>query len=399
MRTISTFLLLLATAYASAQTEKTPEGVDLLKAPASPSAQLLNIAPNAIERPTDLSSFWISVNNVTSNFTKFPTDYSFDISPVSLFHSTGVTLKDLNTKNLSSVLWQTLIVSTGIRSVEDTLTGQSFYKAAIGLKISFIRPKWSGATESKYQAISVLQEEVTEKIKIDVNEILKDSLYQRKLTEREAVKNKKSAEYKRIDKELDDLFLILLANKRVERMADRSESYTRLKELARDFKIERVGFYLDMAGGFSGSFPTNKLGYSLADRSGVWLTGGYDGGNNHLSVLGLARYLYQPETIYADPAHTIPTKRISTLDMGTRLLYSGTDDKFNFSLESIYRSVLNKNIIGPSWRLIFSAEYDTGFNTKLTLNLGRDFDGSLIKGGNLIAGLTFIAGFGNKRNL
>ena len=60
------------------ETEPTEEGVDLLKAPSSPAAQLLNFAHNSIERPTDLSSFWLSINNATSNFTQLPTSYAVD---------------------------------------------------------------------------------------------------------------------------------------------------------------------------------------------------------------------------------------------------------------------------------------------------------------------------------
>src|SRR5262245_41263667 len=82
---------------AIAQEEAAPkeQGVDLLKAPASPAAQLLNIAPAAIERPTDLSSFWLSISNTTSNLNKLPTYYAFDISPAALF-GRPISLKDLS---------------------------------------------------------------------------------------------------------------------------------------------------------------------------------------------------------------------------------------------------------------------------------------------------------------
>ncbi|MBS1734692.1 MAG: hypothetical protein JST02_15475, partial [Bacteroidetes bacterium] len=106
-----------------------------------------------------------------------------------------------------------------------------------------------------------------------------------------------------------------------------------------------------------------------------------------------------PETIFADPSGTIPSKNISTLDMGARLLFATRDDKFNLSFESLYRSVLTKSVIDPSWKLNFSAEYDLGFNRKLSISFGRDFDGVITKGGNLIAAINLIAGFGNKRDI
>ncbi|MEK7200135.1 MAG: hypothetical protein AAB212_09495, partial [Bacteroidota bacterium] len=89
----------------------------------------------------------------------------------------------------------------------------------------------------------------------------------------------------------------------------------------------------------------------------------------------------------------------STFDAGTRLLYVSGDSKLNISFESIYRSVLNKSIVNPSWRVLFSAAYSVGVNQQLTFSFGRDFDGTLEKSGNLIAGLNFIVGLGGDKTV
>jgi hypothetical protein len=47
--------------------------------------------------------------------------------------------------------------------------------------------------------------------------------------------------------------------------------------------------------------------------------------------------------------------------------------------------------------MLFNADYALFKNQKLTFSFGRDFDGTISKDGNLIAALTLIAGFGNKR--
>ncbi len=47
--------------------------------------------------------------------------------------------------------------------------------------------------------------------------------------------------------------------------------------------------------------------------------------------------------------------------------------------------------------LVFNADYAIWKNQKLTFSFGKNFDGAISKGGNLIAALTFLAGFGNKR--
>jgi hypothetical protein len=388
------FLTIICWQFIQAQ-ESNEEGVDLLKAPTSPAAQLLNFAPNGIERPTDLSSFWISLNNATSNLTKLPTSYAVDFLPASLFQSRFITLKDLQSKNTGEIFWQTLDVSLGYKSEEDTISARAFSRTAMGVKFSLVRPKWSDDTYKKYDQLSALQSLLSEQVNAYSKEIDKDPIYIKKLEERKKAREEHgidSEQYKKIDAELEQLRATLLEN-------FKSDRRTELKNAAREFTIERKGPFLDFAGGFAARFPTNDLGYSFADNAGAWLTGGYEGGNQHLSIYGVARYLYQPERIYADPSNTISRNNISTLDFGARLLYTTKDDKFNLSFESIYRSVLNKSIIDPSWRLVFSAEYDLGFNQKLTFNFGRDFDGVITKDGNLIATLNFIVGFGNKRGI
>jgi hypothetical protein len=402
MKKITSFCVALTLcAWGFAQQKNEGEDLDLLKAPSSPAAQLLNFAPSSIERPTDLSSFWLSLSNATSNFNKLPTSYAVDFVPASLFGSGSITLKDLQERrNLGKIMWQTLDVSLGFKSEEDSLTQTSFYRTGIGVKFSLVRPAWSEATNRSYKTIAQLQRKITEAVEVADEDIEADTSYKAQLAARTKARRDhgmSSPEYKTADSMLNTLRQTLLDKFRTEKVIANNNTYTELKKQAREFTIERVGFFLDFAGGFAVRFPTNQLGYSFADNAGAWLTGGYEGGNKALSFYGIARYLYQPEKIYADTTNTISNKKISTFDMGARLLYATDNDKFNFGGEAIYRSVLNKSIVDPSWRVVFSAEYDLGFNRKLTFNFGRDFNGVVTRGGNLIAALNLIAGFGNKK--
>ena len=402
MKRSLTFFLFLIFCECTFCQETAEEEVDLLKAPTSPAAQLLNFAPNSIERPTDLSSFWLSINNATSNLTQLPASYAVDFLPASLFRSRNITLVDLKSRNTGQIFWQTLNFSFGYKSEEDSVTDKNFTKAAIGLKFSIIRAQWSEETESNYQRLANLQSRITKKVEVGQEEIEEDPLYKQRLAERRAAREQhgeESEQYKNADRAVQLIQDSLLENLRSEKIIKNNADYAALKKIAREFTIERVGPFLDFAGGFAVRFPKNDLAYSFSEKAGAWLTGGYEGGNNKLSIYGVARYLYQPERIFADATNSISGKNISTLDMGTRVLYATKDDKFNLSFESVYRSVLNKSIIDPSWRLVFSAEYDIGFNQKLTLNFGRDYNGVISKDGNLIAALNFIIGFGNKKGI
>lgn len=401
MKVYSSIFFLFFCSYVFSQ-ENEGEEMDLLKAPTSPAAQLLNFAPNSIERPTDLSSFWLSVNNATSNFTQLPTSYAVDFLPASLFRSRYVTLVDLQSRNTGQIFWQTLNFSFGYKTEEDSVTGKNFTRSAIGVKFSIVRADWSPETQKKYNRLAALQSMITKQVEVGEEEIENDSVYNKMIRERRRIGEEfgdESPQYLKIDSAIEKLKSTLLEKYRVDKIVKNNAVYAELKKTAREFTIERVGPFLDFAGGFAVRFPQNDLAYSFSEKAGAWLTGGYEGGNNKLSIYGVTRYLYQPEKIFADTTNTISGKNISTLDMGVRILYATKEDKFNLSFESIYRSVLNKSIIDPSWRLVFSAEYDIGFNQKLTFNFGRDYNGVVSKDGNLIAALNFLVGFGNKKGI
>lgn len=378
------------------------QGLDLLKSPSSPAGQLLGFAPNAIERPTDLPAFWLSIANASNDLTKLPSGYAVDFSPAALFGTGRPLLKNLQSRKTGDVMWQTLSVSLGFRSQEDSLTNTSFYRAGVGVKFSIVRPNWTSATHDKYKRMKALQKELTKAVLTVQERVEADTVYKRVFNDYLAARDTRPRDMDRVDlldsivgAVNDSLFNIFSAQDIINNKSN--NTYEALRSSAREFTIERQGFFLDFAGGFAARFPTNEFGYSIADNAGAWLTGGYEGGNQKLSIYGIGRYLYQPETIFADSTGQIPTKRISTFDAGLRALYASKDDRFNFSFESIYRSVLNKSIVDPSWRLVFSAEYDLGFNQKISFNFGRDFNGVITKGGNLIAAINLIAGFGAKK--
>lgn len=393
------FSLLLSNQHISAQTGNTDVKLDLLKQPSSPAAHLLNFAPNSIEKPTDLTAVWFSFNNATGKLTQLPNSYALDLSPAVLSKSKLLSLKSLQATALKDILWQTFVISTGIKQFDDTVTQKSYYKTALGFKVTLARPAWSEATLTKFNELSVIQESITNSNITIRKEVTKDSIIKnldRKRRDALAQYGQQSAEYAVAQQQYISQFSIAFAKLSAEKNAELKAA---IRKKAEGFVIERVGWYAELAGGFSAAFPTNSFTYSIADRSGAWLTGGYDGGFNKISFLGIARYLYQPETLFADSTGKLPTNKISTFDAGTRLLYVSGNSKLNISFESIYRSVLNKSIVNPSWRVLFSAAYSVGANQQLTFSFGRDFNGTLEKSGNLIAGLNFIVGLGGDKTV
>lgn len=391
-----TLLLLCCTLHAQ---DTEPQQLNLLKAPASPAAHLLNFATSSIDRPTDLTAFWLTANNLTGNFTKLPNSYAIELSPSTLF-KTDLSLSGLRSVKFTDVVRQTFVLSAGFKLFDDTVTSTSYYKTAVGFKFMLARPEWSAQTNAKYKVLRALQKELTQKVGANSDAIDSMPAIKQLLAERTALRDEPGGTTNKAYKEKDAEYQELRKAMREKLSKEKNENLHRqIKEKAKDFTIERVGFFAELAGGVSVAFPTNDFNYSVTDKSGLWLTAGHEGGNDKMSALFLARYLYQPESVYADSTGKIPAKRISTFDMGGRFIYTSPDGKFSVSAEAIYRSVLNKSVIDPSWRTVFNAGYQLGGNQQVTFTFGRDFNGFVEKGGNLVAGINYLVGLGGQRFL
>ena len=409
-----TFFLFLSSlfSYTNAQ-NNLPDSVDLnlLNSPSNPAFNLMGVSTNAIDKPTDLNSFRISVQNATSSFTRFPSNYAVEFSPASLFDKKSQTLSKFNSKKFNDVFWQSFSVSFAYTksNFEDKETDDStsFTKLGIGLKFSLLRPRWNTATVNKVENFYALERKVLDAynnrlgmdstigaIQKEIDEQKKQPPSSTRSATIFALVQKKDSIKKefegRINAEIADSAKI---------KSNLADAITELQKYSMGMKIERIGFFLDFASGFALDFPDNKFDKSLVSKAGAWLTGGYESGNKGFSFLGIGRYLYQPDKIFADDSGKIKTKNISTFDAGARVALNAFQGKFSLNAEAIYRSVLNKNVIKPSWRFTFNAEYSVGLNQKITFAFGRNFNSTITKDGNLIAALNFIKGFGSNKKV
>jgi hypothetical protein len=169
-----------------------------------------------------------------------------------------------------------------------------------------------------------------------------------------------------------------------------------IQQVAATFQTNRIGFTWDVNAGVSAEFINRQFDNSKVHNAGIWTNLGYTTNKGH-SFLFLVRYLYNPDQIFAKDNAPNDIGNISTLDNGFKYAYSRSQSKFNCSIEAIYRSVLSSNTVDPSWRLIVNADYSIWQNQKLTFSFGRNFDGAISEDGNLVAALSFLTGFGNKR--
>jgi hypothetical protein len=405
-------IIFLSGLYINAQ-EKLPDSIDLnlLNAPSNPAFNLMGISTNSIDKPTDLNSFRLSIQNATNNFTKLPSNYAVEFCPASLFGIKSQTLSKFNSTKFSDVWWQSLSASFAYSrsNMEDKETDDStsFTKMGIGFKVSLIRPRWNATTVQKVDSFYLFQrkalDEYNNRVALaqnnfdNIDKVLKKAF-------QTPVSPGRTDSIIALTVRLRSLndSLTTAINAEITDPTTKSAlalALTDLGKYAKGMKIERIGFFLDFATGIAFDFPDSKFNNSMVSKAGGWLTGGYESGNNGFSFLGIARYLFQPDKIYADDSGKINHKNISTFDAGGRVALNGAQGKSSLNAEAVYRSVLNDNVVKPSWRLTFNAEYSVGFNQKITFAFGRNFNGTITKSGNLIAALNFIKGFGSNKKV
>lgn len=378
--------------------------LDLLKSPASPAFNILGIAQSDIERPADLNAFALSVQNATNNFTSIPESYAFQIAPF-LMGKKKYSLNQFDSNR--EVFRQSFQFSAGYTHIgpkgKEDIDSLKTTKLGLGIKFSILRPRWTADTRNKYtdlrQAqVRLIEERRAYEEKHPQYAVLKEKKQRLQILElKDSLSAVQQQEFNQLIRDIRTLEETI--GEDYEDVLPDGAAFAAARKAATAFKSERAGFFLDFSGGMALDFPDNRFTYSNVYRAGMWLTGGHENGNKGISSLFIIRYLYNPTTLFAAPSGFVKGGKLSTLDMGGRFLLDVSREKFVLSSELLYRSILGNSIADPSWRFVLNAEYDLGSNRKLTFAFGRDFDGTISKGGNLITMINLIAGFGGERKI
>jgi hypothetical protein len=377
--------------------------LDLLQAPNSPAFNLLGISPSSIDKPTNLTSFAFSLQNATSNFSQLPSDFAMEFAPFLIFKEKSKTVEDLQSIKFSEVFQQTFMLSIGMTNELDNAEEPKLTKLGTGFKFSIIRPKFDKQTHDDLDAIYKYQDKLNEERKAKVDNDPNHKYLNSKLDKLKEELLKEGTPQKRkieIMEEMESLNKLIEARETELAPDDSDETVVKISEKAKQFKINRAStFFLDLAGGVVTDFTEQTFNRSELTKGGLWLTGGFENYNS-FSLLSVARYFYQPDKLLADDTGTISTDDLSSFDAGLRLIYKEPKkQKLSLSLEGIFRSVLNNDIVEPSWRTVVTTSYDVGNNQMLTFSFGKDFDNTYIKDNNLIAALNFIIGLGGDKNV
>ncbi len=384
-------LLALISVPLALQAQDSTYVLDLLQSPLSPGADLVGTAPADIQRPTDPSAFMVSVLDATDNLSALPSNYAVDIAPAWLFSARNIDYSSYSSNKLTDNLWQNFVLSAAIKNVHgDSL---KYTDIGLGFKVSLFR----GYLDKQLDKAITAANELLKTLLIDETEArqawLASDEYKILL---EKKKNKEirleaflQAVKAQNDKISDSANKLIMAKKEV---------LDSLEALSAHTVFKRYGFKMDFSGGLSIRYPDQVFNDARINKGGAWLTIGYEW-EAGLSALGILRYLYHPDQVYADEQHVLKQGDLQSFDGGLRLLYNKGESPFTGGAEIIYRSVLNYKDIPATWRFTVNLDYKLKKNTLLSLSLGKDYDGTYNKDSSLLAALNLLLGFGNGRQL
>jgi hypothetical protein len=389
---------------------------ELLQAPASPAANLLGVANSEINKPTDVASLMVGLQNLSFNFIE-KGSFSVDVAPYWFSpNKSDKSISEMLTDKKS--IPQTFVLSFAVKNIDDdeeSMIGNSIYMA-VGFKFSILRGKANDETvmkngllkklltdhstiilnENQFESVMDNDEEIKGyKAKMDVliEPAKGDDAKQQKIMETieyQELLQKKNIRMDSLRPMVNDI--VMKANK------DYAANLAQIQAVQKDFKIVREGFLLDFAGGTSLQFKEKRFNNSRIYNAGLWTVFGYAFEKLGTPLL-LVRYMYNPKSDWMITEDFKPDGNFSTFDAGVKYEYSPKDSKFTGSFEGLYRSFISGSNLKPTWKCVLNLDYAIFPNQHLTLSLGKDFDNNMIKNGNVIAGLSFLSGIGTKRKI
>jgi len=377
--------------------------LDLLRAPLSPAANLLGISSSQIEKPSDPAAFMASIQTASGNFTAIPTSYAVDLAPAWLIAGSKITLEDYLSPKAGKSMSQSFVLSVATNTIEaDADTLPDVTRLSAGIKFSVLRGQVSNESKKQLEELGIILGLLTVHFGDALDSMKKqddryqslDSVYKSILNNPSIPASEKPALTKPFRDKLvarEDTLSQLLRN-------DLNHEFERAREASEALRITRYGFKLDIAAGIIWDFPGMNFDQGETSTLAAWATGGYECPCG-FSLLAIARYLNFTGVPIPGDQQLILYRDYSSMDGGLRLIWANPSSRFSTSIEGLYRMALNNADIDPAWRFALNAEYEVGRNKKLSLILGRDFDGTLTGDGDLIVALNFLLGFGTDKKL
>lgn len=416
MKTKILLFSLLCLAYQGMAQTQLPDTTGLtldgLQIPSSPAFSLMDLAPSTIDEPKVPSDFALSLRQATDSFTTWPKSYGIEFAPAWVFGRNKIDFQKFSSNKLGNNIWQSLTLSAGINHLDDpdlpAGNGRTT-QLGFGLKMSLARGHIQSShqkVDSLYLRLGELNDEFYKNTEAQLQANARYKFWDDSLN---VLKKQTPIDVVKLQVAIDSINAVLAirnaANADLGNSADdimeNSTAYAALKSQLTGLKLNRRGFKLDFATGMVRDFYDQSVDSAKTTRIGAWLTGGwvFDPTDNQLnaSVLGILRIIGNPDQLYRHSGMNDALMTADNLyfDYGTRvILHNGK--RFSFSAEVLGRIPINNDGLKPTSRYVVNADYQVSKTITLSFNIGKNFDGTVNKSGNLITAIQMFTALGKR---
>ncbi|MFK8006004.1 MAG: hypothetical protein AB8H03_06520 [Saprospiraceae bacterium] len=366
-----------------------------LGVPTAPAFSMLGIEPSSIEKPKDVKDFVVSIANASQTLTVLPNSFAMEIAPAKILSQKNIDFSTyLSNDNIVNNIFQTFTISIGTNTI-DSVSNISPITTKLGIaaKFSILRGKIKGETRENLNDIDSLLGVLNATSYKNVNDFLNsNSAYNAVKTQLQNGEGDLNARLNFLGDSLTNAFNANEAN---------NLEYNSLRTKAENLVIERVGFKLDAAFGIVYDFPFQEVDSMSLGRVGGWLTGGWNikgKGKNPptWSILGSARVLNNINQVFLAEDGTQTTIDDLNFDLGGKVEFA-KGNKLAISLEGLYRFTSEDDNKGHNYKVAFNGNYQLTSDYQVSLTFGRNFNGTISKGGNLLAAIHLFGAFGNRK--
>lgn len=420
-------------------------GLEELKAPTAPAANVIGIQPTDISRPKsakDLEAAIFSNFIGENNSLVFPEGYSIEVMPFWMVNRKN--FNEIGYLNNDKTFWHNL--SFSVASTSSFVISDSIKTNALGLgfrsliyrsqvnsnREEIIRNIFLSRINS--EVVTVMQSliaKLSEENKISltdfdvvISEVRNRIIdYYRDQTDDygkhygeinevdylitfQSIVDKLKATQQTLSKEEDwDNAL----NTILKELKSSPNSKLDIEEQITNFLTNREGLQIEIASGTSLNFPTNKLDFSVVPKWGVWLTTTYQNKeDSKFQYLGLVRFMRNDVRFYEKYKVSDSVEYTNNFDLGIKTVYSL--NRFTADLELLYRhqnlllkQEIENNATISTWKnesdykWTFNLNYQLDENIILSYSFGKSFESTAFLNGNIISVASLNFGFGGPR--
>ncbi len=380
--------------------------LEMLKMPDNAAFTIMGTTPAEIQMPGSAPEFAMSIQNASNDFSQFPNNYGFSVTPYWWIYGKKLSFEDdFSTRN-ELKFFRHLRLSGGV--VNGANDNNRLWRYGAGLQATLLAGKIDSSKRADYQR-HLLQ--LNRKLYNDKDAYLQGSVAYRELEaefnktlqkmpdaandEERAALGKKIAALQAQKNALMEELNAEYGLKKPFSRADSLELYTSFNDMA-----TRYGWKWDIGIATAFDLQSNKLDSSSLYRLGGWTNFGYSlppGKNYQLSILGAGRFYYYDQVVYALESSSVTISDLGVIDGGVRLVLDA--GKISLSAEGLYRYGLS-NAFENTYKVNAMLNYRFAENRMVYFSLGNDFNDNSVGDPNQIRVFLGVnLGFGDKTDV